>query len=82
MLPGNSYVKTVEILGKAFGKEDQAQKIIDFYTSHRKNVEDKVADILKSNERPDLYIEVGSGGPAEYGNTYDKDKKICWRSGI
>ena len=68
-----NHVKTVEILGKAFGKEEQAQKIIDFYKEHRANVETKVAEILKTNERPDLYIEVGSGGPAEYGNTYDNE---------
>lgn len=68
-----NHVKTVEILGKAFGKEEQAQKIIDFYKEHRSNVESKVAEILKSNERPNLYIEVGSGGPAEYGNTYDNE---------
>lgn len=68
-----NHIKTVEILGKAFGKEEQAQKIIDFYKEHRSGVEDKVAEILKSNERPDLYIEVGSGGPSEYGNTYDNE---------
>ncbi len=69
-----NHVKTIEILGKAFGKEDQAQKIIDFYKEHRHAVEDKVADILKSKEREDLYIEVGSGGPSEYGNTYDNNQ--------
>lgn len=68
-----NHVKTVEILGKAFGKEDRAKEIIDFYTSHRHGVEDKVADIIKSKERPNLYIEVGSGGPAEYGNTYNNE---------
>ena len=68
-----NHVKTIDILGKAFGKEDQAQKIIDFYTEHRHAVEDKVKEILKTNERPDIYIEVGSQGPKEYGNTYDNN---------
>jgi len=68
-----NHVKTVEILGKAFGKEDRAKEIIDFYTSHRHGVEDKVADIIKSKERPNLYIEVGMEGPAGYGNSYSNN---------
>lgn len=65
-----NHIKSAEIMGKLFGKEERAKEMVDFYTEHRDKVESKVKEILKSEERPEIYIEVGMGGPAEYGNTY------------
>ena len=68
-----NHIKTAEILGKLFGKEDRAKEMIDFYTEHRDKVESKVQELLKTKDRPSMYIEVGMGGPAEYGNSYSND---------
>ena len=68
-----NHIKSAQIMGKLFGKEERAQEMIDFYTEHRDNVESKVKEILKNEDRTDLYIEVGMGGPADFGNTYSNN---------
>ena len=66
-----NHVKSTEILGKLFGKEERAQEIIDFYKSHLENVTDRVAKVLETEERSNIYIEVAQGGPDTYGKSFD-----------
>ena len=65
-----NHIASIDILGKLFGKEDRAKEIIAFYKQHRENVEKKVAEALKTKQRPNMYIEVGNYGPEKYGNTF------------
>ena len=72
------------LLGKLFGREERAQEIVDFYTEHRAAVEERLQEILKSEPRPELYIEVGMMGPSDYGNSFDNNYSwggIAYRSG-
>ncbi|MGI6013595.1 MAG: ABC transporter substrate-binding protein [Oscillospiraceae bacterium] len=64
-----NHTKSTELLGQLFGKEEIAQQMIDTYVSHVTNVYDRVEELLKTNERPTVYTEVGMGGPDEYGNS-------------
>lgn len=66
-----NHVKSTEILGKLFGKEERAQEIIDFYKSHIETVTDRVAKVLETKERPSIYIEVAGTGPDTYGKSFD-----------
>lgn len=66
-----NHVKSTEILGALFGKEERAREIIGFYREHISAVTDKVAEILKTRKRPEIYMEVGIGGPGDWGNTYN-----------
>ncbi|SNS93942.1 substrate-binding protein [Anaerovirgula multivorans] len=61
-------LKTTELLGKIFNQEERANEIIDFYTSKTNEVKNRLSETEK--EKPSVYIEVGSKGPAEYGNSY------------
>lgn len=65
-----NHTKSTELLGKLFGKEARAQELIDFYTSHVTPVYNQVEALLKTKARPKVYIECGSTGPSEYGNSY------------
>ena len=64
-----NHIQSTEIMGKLFGKEDRAQELIDFYTGHVDPIFEKVEEILKTEERPTVYVEVGMNGPDEYGNS-------------
>lgn len=68
-----NHTKSTQILGALFGKEERAQELIDFYTSHVETVYNKVAEILKTKERPTVYIEGAYKSPEEYGNSYPND---------
>ena len=72
-----NHVKSTEIMGKMFGKEEQAKKMIDFYKEHRAKAE-KVAEegFKKSGKKPNIYIEVAMAGPEKFGNTYSN--KYMW----
>lgn len=59
------------LLGKLFGKEDHAHEIVDFYVEHRSAVTTKIDEILKTQSRPNLYIEVGMMGASDFGNSFD-----------
>ena len=68
-----NHAKSTELLGKLFGKEERAEELIDFYTSHVTKVYDKVEKILKTEDRPRVYIEGGPSSPDKYGNSYASD---------
>ncbi len=72
-----NHVKSTEIMGKMFGREEQAKKMIDFYKEHRAKAEKAAeAGFKKTGKRPNLYIEVGASGPEKFGNTYSN--KYMW----
>ena len=66
--PFNNPVPSTKIIGQLLGREERAGEITDFY-------EDQVGLVAKRLEQrigseTTAYIEVGSKGPSEYGNTY------------
>lgn len=60
--------QTISIMGKILGYEDRANEIIDYYNKKVTAVYDRI-DKIKS-KKPSVYIEVGMGGPKEYGNSF------------
>ena len=79
-----NHTKSVEMLGNLFGKEDRAKELIDFYTSHVNPVYTKTQEILKTKQRPKVYIEVGMKGPSEYGNSFSNTYSwgcLCYNVG-
>lgn len=66
-----NHVKSTELLGRLFGREERARELIAFYQSHRGAVTQRVEALLAEKTRPSLYIEVGIGGPKEQGNSYN-----------
>ncbi len=79
-----NHSKSTLLLGRLFGKEERAQEIVDFYVAHREAVTKKVNEILKTKERPDIYIEVAMLGPSEFGNSFTNNYSwggIAYESG-
>lgn len=69
-----NHQKTIEVIGKALGKEERAKEIKTFYTDHLTKVLDRVKTINKT--KPTVYIEAGNEGPEAYGLSYSD--KIAW----
>lgn len=69
-----SHQKTIEVIGKALGKEERAKEIKTFYTDHLTKVLDRVKTINKT--KPTVYIEAGNEGPEAFGLSYSD--KIAW----
>ncbi len=63
-----NHTKSVLLLGKILGKEKRANEIADFCKEQVTKVTSRLEKIQKP--KPSVYIEVGSDGPATYGNTY------------
>ena len=66
-----NHTASVLLLGKLFGKEERAREIADFYVSHREAISQRLEELLKTGQRPDLYIEVAMMGPSDFGNSFD-----------
>lgn len=58
-----NHTRSLEIIGKLFGREERAQEVIDFYTEKVTNVYDRVEELLKTNDRPVVHMET-QGDPA------------------
>ena len=69
-----NHQKTMEVIGKALGKEERAKEIETFYTDHLTKVLDRVKTINKI--KPTVYIEAGNEGPEAFGLSYSD--KIAW----
>ena len=79
-----NHVKSTELLGKLFDKEERAKELIDFYTSHVTKVYNKVEEILEAEDRPHVYIETAYKSPEEYGDSYPNAYSwggICYKAG-
>lgn len=63
-----NHTKSTEILGALLGKEDVAAEMIADYTGTIQMVEDRIADY--DGEKKKVYVELGSKGVGEYGNSY------------
>ena len=66
-----NHTKSTLLLGELFGREERAREIVDFYTAHRTEVSSRIAEILQTEERPELYIEVAMLGPSDFGNSFN-----------
>lgn len=69
-----NHQKSIEIIGKALGKEERAEEIKKFYTDHYNNVMDRLSKITKP--KPTVYIETGNEGPEGLGYAYND--KVAW----
>lgn len=69
-----NHQKSIEVIGKALGKEDRAEEIKKFYTDHYNNVMDRLSKITKP--KPTVYIETGNEGPEGLGYAYND--KVAW----
>ncbi len=67
------HIQSMEIMGQMFGKEEKAQELIDFYNSHVTPVYEKVEELLKTNERPVVHMEVGYKGPEGLPDSFASD---------
>ena len=63
-----THTKSTLMLGYVLGKEERAHDIVDFCNEHVNEVYDRLDEIDKP--KPKVYVELGSKGPSEYGNTY------------
>jgi len=61
-------VASTTIIGKLLGKESRAKEVTDFYQEQVNKVSEKLANL--GSAKTTAYVEVGSKGPPEYGNTY------------
>ena len=68
-----NHTKSITIMGQMFGKEERAQEMVDFYTTHVKNVYDRVNEILKTNQRPLVHMEVAWDSPASSPSGFSND---------
>jgi iron complex transport system substrate-binding protein len=60
--------KSMRILGQLFGKEERANEIADYFDHKITTIQDTIEKAKVS--KPTVYVEVGSKGVKEYGNTY------------
>ena len=68
MEPMKNSTKSMLLLGKILGKDQRAQDIVNFYNEHVDVVYSRLANI--TGEKPTVYIECASKGPADYGISY------------
>jgi len=66
--PFNNPVPSTKIIGRILGREDRAKEITDFYEAQVNLVRARLEK--RTGPEKSAYIEVGSKGPSEYGNSY------------
>lgn len=66
-----NHTKSIHLMGKLLGKEVRAQELADYYSQELDKVNLRLKDISK--EPPAVYVECGSLGPSEYGNSYGSE---------
>lgn len=65
--PWENAVPSTILLGTVLGEEKRAREIVDFYETRVNAVVARLQKIDKP--KPKVYVELGSKGPSEYGNT-------------
>jgi iron complex transport system substrate-binding protein len=66
---GETYEKSVNLLGTLLGEENRASQIIDFYTEQVDTVFNKLATLSNDTTAPTVYIEYPTAGTSTYGMT-------------
>ncbi|MCF6232325.1 MAG: ABC transporter substrate-binding protein [Rhodobacteraceae bacterium] len=66
------HVASTLLIGKVIGAEERAQELVDNYVAAVADVEARVAKALEARggKKPKVYVELGSKGAGEYGNSY------------
>jgi iron complex transport system substrate-binding protein len=72
--PFENPVKSTRIIGQLLSKESRAKEIIEFYQEKVNEVSSKLATLRLP--KTTAYVEVGSKGPLEYGNTYSSESGL------
>jgi iron complex transport system substrate-binding protein len=70
------HMKSMQIIGKVFGKEERAKELADFYKDQVNIVYSKVDKLMKQGTKPPVfYIEFGNKGAAEFGLSYSNSSQ-------
>jgi iron complex transport system substrate-binding protein len=66
--PFENPVGSTTIIGQLLGKESRAKEVTGFYQEQVNEISSRLENLSTANTT--AYVEVGSKGPSEYGNTY------------
>ncbi|OMH26607.1 ABC transporter substrate-binding protein [Motiliproteus sp. MSK22-1] len=64
------HLTSARVIGKVMGTERRAEAIATEYENTVKDVQDRVSNYLKYHKSRRVYVELGTGGPNEYGKSY------------
>lgn len=71
-----NHTQSTMILGQLLGREGVAKEQCDAYAAALEDVYTKIAALPDSAKHKKVYMELGSKGVGEYGNSYNKD--VLW----
>ena len=66
----DKHIQSARIIGQVMGTEERAEAIAKDYEQTVKRVQSRVADYLAKHKARRVYVEIGTGGPKEYGKSY------------
>jgi iron complex transport system substrate-binding protein len=72
--PFNNPVPSIRIIGQLLGAETRAREIIYFYEEQVNLITNRLDTY--DGTKTTAYVEVGSKGPSEYGNTYSSESGL------
>lgn len=64
------HVTSARVIGKVMGTEKRAEAIATEYKNTVNDVKQRVAKYLKNHNARRVYVEIGTGGPNEFGKSY------------
>ncbi|MYM60022.1 ABC transporter substrate-binding protein [Vibrio sp. OCN044] len=64
------HLKSARVIGKVMGTEGRAEAIAQDYEQTVNDVQRRVAKYLSQHPQRRVYVEIGTGGAAEYGKSY------------
>ncbi|CCN46637.1 putative ABC-type Fe3+-hydroxamate transport system, periplasmic component [Vibrio nigripulchritudo MADA3029] len=64
------HVTSARVIGKVMGTENRAEAIATEYENTVNDVKQRVAKYLKNHDARRVYVEIGTGGPNEFGKSY------------
>lgn len=64
------HVSSTRVIGKVMGTENRAETIAMEYENTVNDVKLRITKYLKNHDKRRVYVEIGTGGPAEFGKSY------------
>ncbi|QUJ69488.1 ABC transporter substrate-binding protein (plasmid) [Photobacterium sp. GJ3] len=64
------HLLSIRVIGQVMGTEARANAIANEYEQSVKDVETRVTQYLKTHPKRRVYVEIGTGGSAEFGKSY------------
>lgn len=71
-----NHIQSTQILGKLLGRELIAQAQCDRYAEMINTIDSRIAQLPDSAKHKRVYVEIGTKGVGEYGNSYNGD--VLW----